>query len=114
VLGSRRVGKSTFIQRALDVRQDPPNAFSSKKMSLDGVIYVVRLFETVVGDITISDSNNITWPDLINEENPLPVDGVLLLYDVTNGESVLEIPEILCESRSACASILEHQHLCNH
>ena len=100
MLGSRRVGKSTFIQRALDLRESPPRAWSSKKMSLDGVIYIVRLFEVMINDLTINDSTKITWPKLLNEESPPSIDGILVLYDVTNGESVIQIPDVLCKSGS--------------
>ncbi|KAF7511909.1 hypothetical protein GJ744_003142 [Endocarpon pusillum] len=95
VLGSRRVGKSTFIQRALDLRESPPRAWSSKRMSLDGVIYIVRLCELMINDITITDSTKITWPKLLSEEGPPSIDGILVLYDVTNEESVIEIPHVL-------------------
>ena len=106
VLGGRRVGKSTFIQRALDLRDNVPTALSSKKMSLDDVIYVVRLFEVLTDDITINETKKITWPKLLEEQKPLHIDGILILYDVTNGESVVEIPDILCESGSTRASML--------
>jgi hypothetical protein len=106
VLGSRRVGKSSFIQKALDLRQNPPTAGSSKKMALDGVVYVVRLREVLIDDITIDESRKITWPKLFDEENVPPIDGALILYDVTNGESVIEVPDVLCESGSIHAILL--------
>jgi hypothetical protein len=106
VLGSRRVGKSSFIQKALDLRQNPPTTGSSKKMALDGVVYVVRLLEVLIDDITIDESKKITWPKLFDEENGPTIDGALILYDVTNGESVIEVPNVLCESGSIHAFLL--------
>lgn len=69
-------------------------------MSLDGVVYVVRLFEVLINAIAINDSGNITWPKLVDEQNSSSVDGVLMLYDVTNEESVIKIPDILSKSQS--------------
>ena len=111
VLGSSRVGKSTFIQRALDLREDASTDYPSKKMSLDGVIYIVRLFEILVDDITINDSRRITWPKLIEIPKQPSVDGVLMLYDVTDEESINEIPDILCKSGSLlCVKWCREQH----
>jgi hypothetical protein len=72
-------------------------------MSLDGVVYVVRLYEVLIDDITIADTGRIAWPQQIGNEKLPAVDGVLVLYDVTDGESVAEIPDILCKSGSTLA-----------
>jgi hypothetical protein len=97
-LGSPRVGKSTFIERALDLPESISTARSSKKMSLDGVIYVVRLFEVLIEDVTINGSGIVRWPRFVDDEKLPPVDGVLMLYDATDEASVNEIPDILCKS----------------
>lgn len=76
-------------------------------MSLDGVIYIVRLFELMINDITITDSTEITWPKLFTEGSPPSIDGILVLYDVTNEESIIEIPHLLCKFGST--HILEYQ-----
>ncbi len=70
------------------------------------MIYVVRLCEVLIDDITITDSSNITWPTLFDEEKLPHIDGVLILYDVTNGDSVIEIPDILGESGPTRTSML--------
>ena len=67
-------------------------------MSLDGVIYIVRLFELQVDDITIDESRRVVWPKLVDIPKQPSLDGVLILYDVTDEESVNEIPDILCKS----------------
>jgi hypothetical protein len=67
-------------------------------MSLDGVIYVVRLFEVMIDEIRINENRTITWPRVIEDEKVPAIDGVLILYDVTNEESVTEVPDVLCKS----------------
>jgi N-glycosylase/DNA lyase len=69
-------------------------------MALDDDVYVVRLLEVLIDDITIDESRQITWPKLFGEENVPTIHGALILYDVTNGESVIEVPDVLCESGS--------------
>ncbi len=69
-------------------------------MALDGVIYIVRLFEVMINDITIDDNTEITWPKLSDVQSPPSIDGVLVLYDVTNGKSIIEVPEVLGQSGS--------------
>ena len=97
VLGAQAVGKSTFIQKALDMRQQPSSAFSAKKMSLDGVIYLVRLVELSFDDISIVDGQ-IAWPKYSGDLKVPLADGILALYDVTNQESITRIPELLRQS----------------
>lgn len=67
-------------------------------MSLDGIIYVVRLFELQVDDITIDETRRVVWPRLIDIPKQPSLDGALILYDITDEESVNEIPDILCKS----------------
>jgi ribosome-binding ATPase YchF (GTP1/OBG family) len=95
VLGSPSVGKSTFIQRAFDLRTAPPTPFTSRKMSIDGNVYVVRLIELSYHELDLDDEKCICWPDVING-TPVPaVDGAFTLYDVTNKESLVQVPETL-------------------
>lgn len=74
---------------------------SSKKMSLDGIVYVVRLFEISIDDTTIKDDGDIMWPTLGGNEKLPPADGALVLYDVTDRGSIVEIPDILRKLGSA-------------
>jgi hypothetical protein len=64
-------------------------------MSLDGVVYVVRLFELLLNDIVSDKNRAITWPNLIDDQELPPIDGLLILYDITNEASVNEIPDAL-------------------
>lgn len=94
VLGSMGAGKSTFIQRALDLRQLPSTRASAKKMSLDGIIYLVRLIEMPLDDVVFS-KGRFGWPKTIDNV-PMPsIDGVMVLYDVTNRSSVTMFDELL-------------------
>jgi len=95
VLGSPQVGKSTFIQRSFDLRALPNSPFTSRKMSIDGNVYVVRLVELAYDDLDLDEHKRICWPDTI-AGNPVPViDGAFTLYDVLNRDSLGEIPDAL-------------------
>jgi len=95
VLGAQGVGKSTFIQNSFDLRSPSPSAFVVQKMSLDDVVYLVRLVEMPLDAIVITESNEINWPKSLKGIEVPPVDGVLALYDVTNQQSINGIPDVL-------------------
>lgn len=95
VLGAQGVGKSTFVQNSFDLRSPSASAFAVKKMSLDDVVYLVRLVEISLDDIVLSENKGIKWPKSFNGVDIPPVDGVLALYDVTNEESITGIPDLL-------------------
>ena len=97
ILGAAGVGKTTFVQKALDYREPPNSQSSAKKMSLDDVIYVVRLLEISLENIAVSENRKIAWPKTIAGHDMPPVDGVLMLFDVTNKESISDLPEALSE-----------------
>jgi hypothetical protein len=105
VLGSPKVGKSTFIQQAFDLAEMPLTTFTRRKMSLDGTIYIVRLIELGYNDLDLDDDQCICWPDTI-EGTPVPaIDGAFTLYDVTNRDSLMQMPETLSKFPS---NISEH------
>jgi hypothetical protein len=95
VLGAQGVGKSTFIQNSFDLRSPSPSAFAVQKMSLDDVVYLVRLVEMSLDAIVITENNRINWPKSLKGIEVPPVDGVLALYDVTNQQSITGIPDLL-------------------
>src|SRR5271167_3897952 len=64
-------------------------------MSLDDVVYLVRLVEMSLDAIVITESNRINWPKSLKGVEVPPVDGVLALYDVTNQQSINGIPDLL-------------------
>lgn len=104
VLGSPRVGKSTFVQRAFDLRAPPHTPFTSRKMSIDGNVYVVRLIELTYDDLDLDDEKRICWPDVL-DSLPVPtIDGAFTLYDVMNKESLVQVPETLSKFAAKLSS----------
>ncbi len=97
LLGAPAVGKSTFIGRALELRQSPEGCVSSRKMSIDGVVYNVRLLEIAPGTVEIKGDRTIRWPKVLDDRAMPSVDGALTLYDVTNASSIDKVPELLSE-----------------
>jgi GTPase SAR1 family protein len=95
VLGAQGVGKSTFVQNSFDLRSPTTSAFAVKKMSLDDMVYLVRLVEVSLDDIVVTESSRIKWPKSLEGVDIPPVDGVLALYDVTNQQSITGIPDLL-------------------
>ena len=94
VIGSAGVGKSTFMQRSLDLKAFPRSPITSKKVSLEGSISVVRLIELDVTEISIID-DALRWPKVI-DGYPVPrIDGLLLLYDVLNYATFDALPAVL-------------------
>ena len=68
-------------------------------MSLEGVIYVVRLLEITMNDVAVDKSGRIVWPPSIGDQVMPTVDGVLVLYDVTASKSAAGFPGILSKCR---------------
>ncbi|KAF2839551.1 ras GEF [Patellaria atrata CBS 101060] len=95
VLGAPGVGKSSFIQRAFDLRTSAPSKISARKLSIEGDVRIVRLVEVPFDDVTIEDDDRIRWPDAI-DDRPMPrIDGALTLYDIMNPESLEHVPPML-------------------
>lgn len=97
VVGARGVGKSTFIQCALDMKHPPLSRSCTKKMSLEGVVYVVRLLEISLQEITFDGSEHLVWPQSLDDQALPIIDGVIVLHDVTNPSSITECSRILSE-----------------
>ncbi|TLD36712.1 ras GEF [Venturia nashicola] len=95
VLGSPFVGKSAFIQKAFNLQAPPTTATSSRKMSIDGSVYVVRLIELSFNELALDDEDRICWPDLVNGASMPYIDGAFTLYDVMNKESLVQMPGTL-------------------
>lgn len=98
VLGSPFVGKSAFIQKAFNLQSPPTTAISSRKMSIDGNVYVVRLIELSFNELDLDDESRICWPDSVNGASIPYIDGAFTLYDVMNKESLVQVPETLRKS----------------
>ncbi|PYH44321.1 putative Ras guanyl-nucleotide exchange factor RasGEF [Aspergillus saccharolyticus JOP 1030-1] len=94
VVGPDHVGKSTFIESALDMKHSLASRTTTKKMSLDGTVYLVRLLEIDTLEISIGSNGEVQWPRL-GGDTPPSVDGVLVLHDVTQPGSLSTIKELL-------------------
>ncbi|OJK00966.1 hypothetical protein ASPACDRAFT_77815 [Aspergillus aculeatus ATCC 16872] len=94
VVGPDHVGKSTFIESALDMKHSLSSRATTKKMSLDGTVYLVRLLEIDTLEISIGSNGEIQWPRL-GGDSPPSVDGVLVLHDVTQPGSLSNIKGLL-------------------
>lgn len=97
VVGPSGVGKSNFMQHALDLEKPPTTPVVFKKVSLDGSIFRVRLLEIDVESISFDDhSNEIIWPDVIEGHSikDQPIDGVLNLFDSTDLTTITKHPRL--------------------
>ncbi|EAW08265.1 putative Ras guanyl-nucleotide exchange factor RasGEF [Aspergillus clavatus NRRL 1] len=83
VIGQEKAGKSTFIQSALDLKTPLSSRSTTKKMSLDGTVYIVRLVEICSKDIMIGTRGELQWPRLGSDSSSHTIDGALVLHDVT-------------------------------
>ena len=66
-------------------------------MSVDNVVYTVSLIELDLESFDIAPDRRIQWPKQINGHIVPRMDGALLLYDVMNRESIVELPQTLSE-----------------
>ncbi|KAK2742473.1 hypothetical protein FQN57_005364 [Myotisia sp. PD_48] len=101
IIGARGVGKSTFVKFALDLKQTPIVRSSIKKMSMDGAIYVVRLLEIGIHNITLDERGSIVWPRFLGEQALPPIDGVLALFDSSDLRSVSHFPQVFGALRNS-------------
>lgn len=106
VLGAPAVGKSTFVRFALDLKKASTSALSSKKVSLEGRISIVRLLELGFEDLEITADQTVRWPTKMGDHDTPIIDGVLALYDVIDQGSIARIPELLSESFGRLQSFL--------
>lgn len=94
VVGGDQAGKTTFITSALDMRHPATSRTTTKKMSLDGSVYLVRLLEIGSKEIT-RDPKGPIWPRFGNDPSPPSIDGVLVLHDTTQPALFTEIVNLL-------------------
>ena len=101
VLGAEGVGKSTFVQKALDVPYPVATRAAERKISVRGADYIVRLLETAIEDVDWDDDEEtINWPESIDDKMMPRIDGALVLYDIKDESSIENVPEMLskCDS----------------
>ncbi|KAF4967281.1 hypothetical protein FSARC_5111 [Fusarium sarcochroum] len=95
VIGSTGVGKSSFVQRVLGLSRPPISNASSVRMLVDNTSHAVTLLELDLEYFELDPAQPIQWPKQINGHIVPRVDAALILYDVTNHESVRELPQTL-------------------
>lgn len=88
VVGGDQAGKTTYIESALEMK-NPLSGSTTKKMSLDGTVYVVRLLEVHADEISQGSNGTFKWP-LLGNDSPPTVNGALVLHDATRSTSELE------------------------
>lgn len=98
VLGGAKVGKSTFVQCALDMKAPPVSSCTTKKVSLEGTVSVLRLYEFQLKNIKLSEDCSIIWPRLAGDETTPRIDGALVLFDVMDQTSLYEVVDLLSKS----------------
>lgn len=109
VVGSLGVGKSSFVQKALRLSRLPTTGTSSVRQDLEGIQHVVCLLEYDLDYLDIEDvsvpGQPLQWPKQVSGQ-PVPhIDGTLVLYDVTNKDSIRDLPPALGEPQKLFASL---------
>jgi hypothetical protein len=95
VLGNRGVGKTLFVNNALEQQKSSGTPLSSSKVSLGGSLYRIQLVETTFDVADFNSSRQVLWPKYLNGI-PFPaIHGAFCLYDVTDEDSVAQIPQAL-------------------
>lgn len=103
IIGANGVGKSFFMQRALKLSQPPNqsgNIVTFNWTEADGSQHTVNTFEVDLEAFDLGMNEPIRWPRQANGQMAPRVDGTLVLYDVTNKETVNLLPQTLCKSGS--------------
>ena len=95
VIGADGVGKSSFVQRVLRSPRPPNNNVSTFRHELDGAYYLVTLVELDLEGFEVDPQQPIQWPKQIGGHMVPRMDGALILYDVTDKESVRDLPPTL-------------------
>ncbi|KAI1781031.1 ras GEF [Hypoxylon cercidicola] len=95
VIGANGVGKSHFIQRAISLPRIPSPNPTTARINIDNIPYAVTLFELDLEYFDVDPDRQIKWPKQMGGAILPRVNGVLLLYDVMNRESIIELPQTL-------------------
>ncbi|KAM3498559.1 hypothetical protein MY10362_008133 [Beauveria mimosiformis] len=103
VIGSAGAGKSTFIQKVLGLSRPPIGSSASVRLVVDNVTHGVSLFELDLENFDqTASSQTIQWPKQINGHIVPRPDAALVLYDVTNPDSVRPLPQAMTAITNAC------------
>lgn len=97
IIGAEGVGKSAFVQRSRRDSRPPSQNVTQMRYEVDGVQYYVTLVELDLEGIELDPRQPIQWPKQIGGCMVPRMDGALILYDVTDKETVRELETIMCE-----------------
>ena len=95
VIGEASTGKSTFIRCALDLKRPMTGTSATKKVSLEGEVSALRLLEVQINALATSNDDEPRQAVGGLAQTIDHLDGALLMYDITNKESIRNIPRIL-------------------
>ena len=96
VIGEASTGKSTFIRCALDLKRPMTGTSATKKVSLEGEVSALRLLEVQISALAMLSDEDTSQAVGGLGQTMDHLDGALLMYDITNKESIRSIPQILC------------------
>lgn len=95
VVGVRGSGKSTFSRRALGLPDSATLGNCSRTMAIDGTSYLVRLVEMPFTAVHVGERGAIKWPESVADSATPRIHAAVILYDVTNQESLVNVPDML-------------------
>ncbi|KAI4168096.1 MAG: hypothetical protein LQ348_007566 [Seirophora lacunosa] len=95
VIGTSGSGKSTFIQHALDLKKSPNSRNSTKKVSLEGVISILRILEIDTDEVEIAPDGALRWPLVDANGSTRKIDGAVVVYSIIDVGSTKPLPELL-------------------
>jgi GTPase SAR1 family protein len=94
VIGATGVGKSSFVQRVLNLARPPPGPAATSRLTVDNTTYSVTLLEFDLEFIDLNPTQPIQWPKVFNSKIIPRVDAALVLYDVLNQASTRDLPQV--------------------
>ncbi|KAK0740950.1 ras guanine nucleotide exchange factor domain-containing protein [Schizothecium vesticola] len=95
VIGAIGVGKSSFVQRVLRSPRPPNHNVTAFRQEIDGALQIVTLVELDLEVFEVNPNQPIQWPKQIGGHMEPRMDGALMLYDVTNKESIRDLKSTL-------------------
>ncbi|KAG5997766.1 hypothetical protein E4U52_003000 [Claviceps spartinae] len=102
IIGADGVGKSSLVQRALDLACPPATNPSSVRMAVDNVTHMVTLFELELEHFELDPCRPIQWPKQVNGHIVPRLDAALVLYDVMSRNSIRELPQMVVLGACNC------------